>query len=123
MGEQVRDYLHVADVAAALWAVAGSELTGVVNVGSGLPATNREIVLEIGGIVGRPELVRLGDLPVPRGRSGVRLRRRPAPAESHRLGAALRHRERLAADRGLVAREPECQSIVAGRLRSTPAVP
>lgn len=63
LGEQVRDYLHVADVAAALWAVANSDLTGVVNIGSGLPVTNREIVLKLGALLGRPELVRFGDLP------------------------------------------------------------
>lgn len=63
LGEQVRDYLHVADVAAALWAVAQSELTGVVNIGSGQPATNRQMVLKLGELTGRPELVRFGDLP------------------------------------------------------------
>jgi nucleoside-diphosphate-sugar epimerase len=63
LGEQVRDYLHVADVAAALWAVAQSDLTGVVNVGSGASVTNRQIVQQIGAIVQRPELVRFGDLP------------------------------------------------------------
>lgn len=53
----------MADVAAALWAVANSDLAGVVNIGSGLPVTNREIVLKIGAILQRPELVRFGDLP------------------------------------------------------------
>ncbi len=62
-GEQVRDYLHVEDVARALWTVGRSDLNGVVNVGSGLPVTNRDIALKIGAIVGRPDLVRLGDLP------------------------------------------------------------
>jgi len=62
-GGQVRDYLHVEDVAGALWAVAQSGLKGVVNVGSGLPVTNREIALKIGEILGRPELVKFGDLP------------------------------------------------------------
>lgn len=63
LGEQVRDYLHVADVAAALWAVANSDLAGVVNVGSGAPVTNRQIVQQIGAILERPDLVRFGDLP------------------------------------------------------------
>jgi nucleoside-diphosphate-sugar epimerase len=63
LGEQVRDYLHVEDVASALWALVGSDLAGVVNIGSGAPVTNREIVLKIGEIVGHPELVKLGDLP------------------------------------------------------------
>lgn len=63
LGEQVRDYSHVEDVARALWAVAGSDLTGIVNIGSGAPVTNREIVLKIGALLQRPELVRFGDLP------------------------------------------------------------
>lgn len=62
-GEQVRDYLHVEDVAGALWAVAQSGLSGVVNIGSGLPVTNKEIALRIGAILGRSELVKFGDLP------------------------------------------------------------
>ncbi|MCX6024293.1 MAG: NAD(P)-dependent oxidoreductase [Chloroflexi bacterium] len=62
-GEQIRDYLHVEDVAGALLAVAGSDLTGTVNVGSGAPVTVREMALRIGEMAGRPDLVRLGDLP------------------------------------------------------------
>lgn len=62
-GEQIRDYLHVEDVADALLAVAQSSLTGPVNVGSGVPVTVRDMALRIGAILGRPELVRLGDLP------------------------------------------------------------
>lgn len=61
-GEQVRDYLHVDDVASALWALARSSLTGAVNVGSGNPVTNRDIALRIGDILQRPELVKFGDL-------------------------------------------------------------
>jgi len=62
-GEQVRDFLHVDDVAQALWAVARSEVSGAVNIGSGRPVTVRELVLELGTIVGRPELIELGALP------------------------------------------------------------
>lgn len=62
-GEQVRDYLHVEDVANALWAVARSALTDVVNVGSGRPVTNRDIALKLGVILERPNLVKFGDLP------------------------------------------------------------
>jgi nucleoside-diphosphate-sugar epimerase len=43
--------------------VAQSDLAGVVNIGSGLPGTNREIVRKLGALLGRPELVRFGDLP------------------------------------------------------------
>jgi nucleoside-diphosphate-sugar epimerase len=66
-GAQVRDYLHVADVASALWAVGSSALTGPVNVASGLPITNRQVARLIGEIMQRPELVRFGDLPYRQG--------------------------------------------------------
>lgn len=51
-GHQIRDYLHVADVAAAIVAVAESDLTGAVNIGSGQPRTLREIVDTLAGIIG-----------------------------------------------------------------------
>jgi nucleoside-diphosphate-sugar epimerase len=62
-GEQIRDYLHVEDVAAAIWAVARSGLTGPVNIGSGQPVAVRDIVAGIGAIIGRPELILSGALP------------------------------------------------------------
>jgi len=62
-GGQNRDFLHVEDVAAAVWAVAQSQLTGAVNVGSGKPVTVRDLVSRIGAILGRQELIRFGALP------------------------------------------------------------
>lgn len=62
-GEQVRDFLHVDDVAAAIWAVARSGVTGPVNVGSGEPVTVRALVETIGSIFGRPDLLAFGALP------------------------------------------------------------
>lgn len=62
-GEQVRDFLHVEDAASAIWAVARSGHCGAVNVASGTPTTVAEIAKEIGNVVGRPDLVRLGALP------------------------------------------------------------
>jgi nucleoside-diphosphate-sugar epimerase len=62
-GAQVRDFLHVEDVAAALWAVAKSSVQGAINVGSGVPITVKEVVTRIGAIVGRPDLIELGALP------------------------------------------------------------
>ena len=62
-GAQVRDFTHVEDVAAALWAVARSSIQGPVNVGSGVPVTVKEVVTRIASIVGRPELIELGALP------------------------------------------------------------
>lgn len=61
-GEQVRDFLHVEDVAAAIWAVAQSKLSGAVNVGSGQPVTVRKITEQIGEIIGQRELIEFGGL-------------------------------------------------------------
>jgi nucleoside-diphosphate-sugar epimerase len=66
-GGQVRDFLHVDDVASALWAVATSKLQGPINVASGSPVTVSNIVTRLGEIVGRPDLVRLGALPYRQG--------------------------------------------------------
>ena len=62
-GEQIRDFLHVEDVARAVVAVADSELTGPVNIGSGRPVSIREIVQRIGALTGRPDLIGLGEIP------------------------------------------------------------
>jgi len=62
-GEQIRDFLHIEDVASAIWAVAKSNVSGVVNVGSGQPVTVGQILLELGNLLGKPDLVHLGALP------------------------------------------------------------
>jgi nucleoside-diphosphate-sugar epimerase len=62
-GEQVLDFLHVEDIASAIWAVAKSNLSGVVNVGSGQPVTVGQIALELGNLLGKPDLIHLGALP------------------------------------------------------------
>jgi nucleoside-diphosphate-sugar epimerase len=61
--EQTRDYLHVVDVASAVCAVACTPLTGAVNIGSGEPATVRQIALHIAEIIGRPDLIKAGTQP------------------------------------------------------------
>jgi nucleoside-diphosphate-sugar epimerase len=63
LGERVRDYLHIEDVASAICAVAGSQLTGAVNMASGVPVTVREIALKIGEALDRVDLLKLGALP------------------------------------------------------------
>jgi nucleoside-diphosphate-sugar epimerase len=59
-GGQIRDFLHVDDVASALRAVASSDVQGPVNIGSGEPVTVAAIVEKIGAILGRTDLIRLG---------------------------------------------------------------
>ena len=62
-GLQLRDFLHVADVASALAAVGASNLSGVINVGSGQPTTVARVAQLLGDQTGRPELVKLGARP------------------------------------------------------------
>lgn len=62
-GRQIRDYMHVQDVADGLVSILDSNVTGTLNVCSGQATTIRDIVLTIGQIVQRPELILLGALP------------------------------------------------------------
>jgi nucleoside-diphosphate-sugar epimerase len=62
-GAQVRDFLHVEDVAAALCAIARAELVGAVNVASGEPVTVATIAKRIAAILDCSERLRLGALP------------------------------------------------------------
>ncbi len=62
-GEQVRDYLHVADVAAALVAVSSSVTRGVINVGSANPITVAALAGRIAEVLARPDLLMLGARP------------------------------------------------------------
>jgi nucleoside-diphosphate-sugar epimerase len=50
-GRQIRDFLHVRDVASAVWAVATSQVTGAVNVGSGEPVRVRSVIETIERLV------------------------------------------------------------------------
>jgi nucleoside-diphosphate-sugar epimerase len=62
-GEQVRDFLHVDDVGRAIATAAASDLEGVVNIGSGVPVTVREIIETIGRKLNRLELAKFGARP------------------------------------------------------------
>lgn len=62
-GDRIRDYLHIEDVASAVCAVAQSQLTGPVNIGSGVLVTVRDIALKIGELLDRVDLIKLGALP------------------------------------------------------------
>ncbi len=62
-GEQVRDFMHVEDVAAAFAALVDREVVGAVNVASGQPVAVREVVDELAAAAARPDLLRPGALP------------------------------------------------------------
>lgn len=62
-GEQVRDFLHVDDVASGLVALTSRAVDGVVNVCSGEPVTVKMLLETIASEIGGRELLRFGVLP------------------------------------------------------------
>jgi nucleoside-diphosphate-sugar epimerase len=62
-GNQVRDHLHVTDVASGLVALLSSGASGPYNICSGEPVTLKRVLQTVGEIVGRPELLRFGARP------------------------------------------------------------
>jgi len=62
-GAQRRDYLYVADVAAAFTALVDNELEGPINIASGQATAVKDIVGRIATRLGREDLVRLGAIP------------------------------------------------------------
>jgi nucleoside-diphosphate-sugar epimerase len=70
-GRQIRDFMYVKDVAAALAALLQSDATGPVNVASGRPRTLAEISRAAGEALGRTRLIRLGAIPAPGGEPAV----------------------------------------------------
>jgi nucleoside-diphosphate-sugar epimerase len=64
-GNQIRDFMHVQDVADALVAALDARVHGPINIASGEPVRLRTIIDRTAELIGRPELVRLGAIPVP----------------------------------------------------------
>lgn len=64
-GNQIRDFLYVQDVADAFVALLESEVTGVLNIGSGQPVAIKDVVYKIADIIGGSDLVQLGAIPSP----------------------------------------------------------
>lgn len=59
-GEQVRDFMHVEDVAAAFVALLDSDVKGIVNIASGESLRLKDIIYCIADQLGRHDLVHLG---------------------------------------------------------------
>ncbi|MEA2634878.1 MAG: hypothetical protein QOH92_1645 [Chloroflexota bacterium] len=62
-GRQVRDYLHVDDVASALGRLATTGAGGTFNVCSGDPVQVRDLMATLGRLAGQPDVIRFGELP------------------------------------------------------------
>lgn len=62
-GEQIRDYIHVEDVARAFCLLAEQGAEGAFNIASGIPVTVRQLLETIGDLVSRGDLLQFGVLP------------------------------------------------------------
>jgi nucleoside-diphosphate-sugar epimerase len=70
-GAQVRDFMHVDDVARAFVAVLDSDIRGSVNIASGTGVKLRDLVQLIGAATQRSELIEFGAIPQRRGEPAV----------------------------------------------------
>lgn len=96
-GEQVRDFLHVSDVAHAFVSLLDSPVQGAVNIASGQPTAVREVVSAIGRKLDREDLLRFGARPTPPGDPPLLV------ADVRRLNDELGWRPKYSLDAGLDA--------------------
>jgi len=64
-GNQIRDFLHVEDVASAFVSLLDSNVEGPVNIASVQPVALKTIIYTIADLLGKRYLVKLGVLPTP----------------------------------------------------------
>ena len=62
-GKQVRDFMHVQDVANAFVELLDSNVQGPINIASGKSCSLKEIILKIAGIMDKKHLIQFGALP------------------------------------------------------------
>lgn len=63
LGNQIRDYFFVQDMADAFVALLESNVTGGVNIASGQPIAVKDIIFKIADKFGKRELIQLGAIP------------------------------------------------------------
>jgi nucleoside-diphosphate-sugar epimerase len=95
-GQQVRDFLHVEDVADAFVALLDSDAAGAINIASGTPTRVRDLVELIADAVGRRDLLRFGAVPTPPGDPSVLV------ADVRRLREELGWVPRLSLEEGVM---------------------
>jgi len=66
-GDQIRDFLHIQDAAAAFAALLDSHVSGVVNIASGKPVAVKDVVRTIAQELHAEHLLELGVVPLPKG--------------------------------------------------------
>lgn len=96
-GSQLRDLMHVEDVAGAFVALLESEVTGPVNIASGQSRPLREAILRIGECLNRGDLIRLGARPMQAGEPPE------LNAATQRLASEVGFHPRYGLDEGIAA--------------------
>lgn len=94
-GAQIRDFMHVDDVAAGFAALLASAVEGPVNIASGEGVSITDVLTLIAGAAGHRELLRLGALKRPAG-DPERL-----VADTRRLAGEVGFRPTIALERGI----------------------
>lgn len=61
-GKQIRDFMHVEDVASAFVSLLESDAQGVVNIGTGIPIAMKTVAEKIAILLGREDLLKTGEL-------------------------------------------------------------
>ncbi|MBX9690249.1 MAG: NAD(P)-dependent oxidoreductase [Candidatus Obscuribacterales bacterium] len=61
-GAQIRDFMHVDDVARAFAEICAADICGPINIGSGRQISIHDLVEQIGFLIGKPELLQFGAL-------------------------------------------------------------
>jgi nucleoside-diphosphate-sugar epimerase len=95
LGTQMRDFLYSKDVGSALVALLCSNVTGAVNIGSGVPITIHEIADKIGVKLGKSELINYGGIETPKDEPSLIL------ADNRRLDQEVGWKPRYTLDGGL----------------------
>jgi nucleoside-diphosphate-sugar epimerase len=95
-GNQVRDFLHVSDVAGAFVTLLDSDVNGNVNIGSGKAVSIKELVLQIAKSLGKDEDIRLGALPERKNEQPIIV------ADTTRLRKELRWHQKYSLEEGII---------------------
>lgn len=94
-GNQIRDFLHVEDVADAFVALLESDVMGPVNIASGEPVVLKDVVYKIADTLGKRDLVQLGAIPAQDNEPRVLI------ADFHRLSDEVGWQAKYDLDTGL----------------------
>jgi len=63
LGEQIRDYIHVADVASAFCTLMEKQADGIFNISTGSPVSVRQLLEVLGKLMKCADLIQFGALP------------------------------------------------------------